>query len=215
MVKATKKPSRAKQLRHEQVLDAAARVFAAKGYGEATIQEIAAEMDMTGAALYYYVKSKDELLFLVWQRAGARLQTMIDGVRQTTETPEEQLRQAFRQHLEVIHSDKPVYEVLILHRNRLPEYGREQMLEEERLYVHTFAALVEELPSAQLAVQHPRMAALAMISTLNATLRWHSPGTGPSLDEIADFYWALFMQGVGGDTAGAANMESAGQIPAR
>src|SRR5262249_15935416 len=153
----TKKRSRAKELKYEQVLDAAARVFAANGYAEATIQLIAAEMDMTGAALYYYVKSKDELLFLVLQPTGARLQSMIHGVRATSDPPLEKLRQAFREHLKVIHSDKPVYEVLIVHRNRLPEYGRDQMLEEERLFVHTFAELVEEMPDAGHALRHPRM----------------------------------------------------------
>ncbi|ALE76911.1 hypothetical protein FRP1_29610 (plasmid) [Pseudonocardia sp. EC080625-04] len=192
----TKKPRRSKQLRFEEIIEAAAKVFAANGFAEATISQIAAEMDMTGAALYYYVKSKDELLYLVWQRAGARLQKMINAVMRTSQSPEEKLRQAFREHLTVITSDKAIYEVLILHRNRLPEYGRDKMLEEERLYVHTWADLLQQVPDAPLTIEHPRMAAIAINSTLNAVIRWYDPARSPTLDEIADFYCSLFVQGI-------------------
>lgn len=194
----SRKPSKAREVRFEQILESAAKVFAANGYSEATIQQIAAELHMTGAALYYYVKSKDELLYLIWQRAGARLQAMIDEIRETDHASELKVRLVFRRHLRVIHEDRAIFEVLIQHRSRLPEYGREQLVDDERKYVHTFAALLQELPTAALARQHPRMSAIAMISTLNSVLRWRSHENGPALDDVADFYFALFFKGVAG-----------------
>lgn len=194
----SRKPSKTRQIRFEQIVESAAKVFAANGYSEATIQQIAAELNMTGAALYYYVKSKDELLYLIWQRAGARLQAMIDEIRESDHGPELKVRLVFRRHLRVIHEDRAIFEVLIHQRSKLPEYGREQLVDDERKYVHTFAALLQELPAAALARQHPRMSAIAMISTLNSVLRWHAYENGTALDDVADFYFALFFKGVAG-----------------
>lgn len=187
--------SRSKQARYEQVLETAARVFARNGYAEATIQQIAAELDMTGAALYYYFKNKDELLYEIWRRAGAKLQAMIEEVLELDATPEEKLRLAFRRHLEVIIGDKPIFEVLILQRTRLPEYGREQLVEDERTYVRTFSHLLEQLPEQTLGKRHPRIVTLGIISTLNAVIRWYSPGEKMSLGEIADIYYKIFLNG--------------------
>lgn len=48
--------------RRMEVLRVAARTFADQGYSQATLEHIGAELNMTRAALYYYAKSKDELL---------------------------------------------------------------------------------------------------------------------------------------------------------
>ncbi|MEW8979887.1 MAG: TetR/AcrR family transcriptional regulator [Symbiobacterium sp.] len=47
--------------RRAEILDAALRLFAEKGYAEATNAEIAKEAGVTAAALYYYFPSKEEL----------------------------------------------------------------------------------------------------------------------------------------------------------
>lgn len=170
-------------------------MFASNGYAEATIQQIAAELNMTGAALYYYFKNTDELLYEIWRRAGAKLQAVIDEVLRLDVTPEEKLRLAFRRHLEVIMSDKPIFEVLILKRTRLPEYGRDQLVEDERTYVHTFSLLLEQLPEQTLGKRHPSIVTLGIISTLNAVIRWYSPDEKMSLEEIADIYYEIFLSG--------------------
>lgn len=48
--------------RLEEVLKCAAAMFSAKGYAAASLEDIAAQMGMTRAALYYYTSSKEDLL---------------------------------------------------------------------------------------------------------------------------------------------------------
>lgn len=48
--------------KRQDVLRGAGRVFARLGYHNASLNEIGAELGTTAAALYYYAKSKDELL---------------------------------------------------------------------------------------------------------------------------------------------------------
>jgi len=45
----------------ERIIDAAGRVFARRGYGQATVQDIADEAGISMGALYHHFKSKEEL----------------------------------------------------------------------------------------------------------------------------------------------------------
>jgi TetR/AcrR family transcriptional regulator, fatty acid metabolism regulator protein len=51
--------------RKEQILKAAERVFARKGFQEATISDVAKEAGLSDATIYEYFSSKEELLFSI------------------------------------------------------------------------------------------------------------------------------------------------------
>ena len=51
-----------KELVESQMYETAAKLFALRGFAGTSLQDIADEMGITRPALYYYVKSKDELL---------------------------------------------------------------------------------------------------------------------------------------------------------
>lgn len=48
-------------MRRRQIMDAAKKIFAAKGFGGATVEDIAEEAEFSPATLYLYFKNKDEL----------------------------------------------------------------------------------------------------------------------------------------------------------
>ena len=48
-----------------RILSSAARVFARDGYGGASIRAVAGDAEVSLAGLYHYVKSKEELLYLI------------------------------------------------------------------------------------------------------------------------------------------------------
>lgn len=59
----------AKRSRHDQILDSAAFQLANFGVGTATLPEIASCMGITRSALYYYAKSKEDLVYQTYQRS--------------------------------------------------------------------------------------------------------------------------------------------------
>lgn len=52
---------REKEMRQQQILDAAKRVFSAKGFRSATMEDIAREAELSPGALYTYFNKKDDL----------------------------------------------------------------------------------------------------------------------------------------------------------
>lgn len=55
----------AKNIKKKRVLDAAMKVFAACGFSEATISEIALKAEVADANIYEYFKNKEDLLFSI------------------------------------------------------------------------------------------------------------------------------------------------------
>lgn len=61
---------REKKQRHDQIVDAAEKLFIAKDYDNVTMDEIANEAEVNKALLYYYFKNKESLFSAVVLRAG-------------------------------------------------------------------------------------------------------------------------------------------------
>jgi TetR/AcrR family transcriptional regulator, cholesterol catabolism regulator len=59
------------EARWSEIVDTASAVFADKGYEAATVQDIAARVGLLKGSLYYYIESKEDLLFAVLERAYA------------------------------------------------------------------------------------------------------------------------------------------------
>lgn len=70
--------------RREALLDAAAAMFAAKGYDGTSIRDIAGAVGMLPGSLYYHFKSKDELLLAVYRKGVARFEAAIDAALAST-----------------------------------------------------------------------------------------------------------------------------------
>jgi AcrR family transcriptional regulator len=80
--------------RRRQIFEAAAKVFAAKGYYDATVSEIAQEAGLGKGTIYEYVKSKKELLRLVIEEGHDRMLDQLDIVVEMDLAPEEKFRRA-------------------------------------------------------------------------------------------------------------------------
>ena len=75
--KANGKRTPAFDKKQEDILHVAAKVMADRGYHRASIRAVAAELEMSLAGIYYYCKSKDELLFLIQY---STFQSLVDSL---------------------------------------------------------------------------------------------------------------------------------------
>ena len=78
--------------KRRQILDAAVRVFAHKGFHTSRVGDIAEEAGVAHGLLYHYFDSKDQLLETVFHENWSVLLDRIRAVEQTDEPAAEQLR---------------------------------------------------------------------------------------------------------------------------
>ncbi|OGL01615.1 MAG: hypothetical protein A3E31_15205 [Candidatus Rokubacteria bacterium RIFCSPHIGHO2_12_FULL_73_22] len=86
--------------RYKGIVEAARDVVARRGYHQASIREIARAASLSLAGLYHYVGGKDELLFLVLDRALDTLLGALDTALARARTPETKLLALIQTHLD-------------------------------------------------------------------------------------------------------------------
>ncbi len=88
--------------KHEQILEAAASVFAHKGYYGARVADIAARAGIADGTIYLYFRSKEEILVALFRMAMRRF---LDRARKELESlrgTEERLRHIVHLHLDAV-----------------------------------------------------------------------------------------------------------------
>jgi AcrR family transcriptional regulator len=81
------RPPQDPQIRINEILDAADQLFFTKGYHATTISGIAQKMGVAQGMLYYYFKSKEEVLETLLERHAASLVSEIKNIHCLTNTP--------------------------------------------------------------------------------------------------------------------------------
>jgi TetR/AcrR family transcriptional regulator, fatty acid metabolism regulator protein len=78
--------------KRRQLLDAAVRVFARKGFHASRVGDIAEEAGVAHGLLYHYFKSKDQVLEAVFHENWSILIARIESVEETDEPAADQIR---------------------------------------------------------------------------------------------------------------------------
>lgn len=87
------------EARRREVLDAATEVMWAKGYGSSSMSEIAREAGVVKGALYHYVESKEQMLYLIVKEVFDASFAEIDPIAELDLPPLERLATFVRSHV--------------------------------------------------------------------------------------------------------------------
>lgn len=154
--------------RSEQILHAAARLFAERGYGATGIDDIGAEVGVSGPAIYWHYSGKQALLAAMLTDVSERL---LAGGRECVASAEDDTEAlAALVHMQVEFAlDEP--DLIIVHARELHHLDAEQahaVRALQRQYVDVWADVVERLRPE---VTRPRSVAAvqAAIGLVNST----------------------------------------------
>jgi TetR/AcrR family transcriptional regulator, fatty acid metabolism regulator protein len=113
--------SAAVEEKRRQILDAAVRVFAHKGFHTSRVGDIAEEAGVAHGLLYHYFESKDQLLETVFHENWSVLLERIRAVEETDEPAAEQLRHVALIILRTWKHEPDVVRVVVREIARSPE----------------------------------------------------------------------------------------------
>jgi AcrR family transcriptional regulator len=99
-------------VREPQILDVAGRVFAARGYHAASMEEIAAQADVTKPLVYAYFGSKESLYVAYIERSGRDLLERMRRATDPNSPPDERLRAGSLQFLRFVEERRHGWQVL-------------------------------------------------------------------------------------------------------
>lgn len=185
----------ARKLRH--ILACAARIFGQKGFEGASIREISRVSRVSLSGLYYYVQSKQQLLYLIQSYAFTSILESLQRRLAATSDPEQRLRIFVQNHLEYFLSH-PVEMKVLSHEDEQLEgpYGKE-VAELKRRYYALGRGIIEELQaSGRLRRRNARVAMMSLFGMLNWIYTWHKPRVDPGADSLAEEMCGIFLDGL-------------------
>jgi AcrR family transcriptional regulator len=130
------------RLKRNRMLKAAARCFNLKGYSGTSLKDVADLLGLTDAALYYYVRNKQELVYLCYVRAADVGREAMQRAIGEGENGLETVQRYLRYHIEYMVGDKGPIAIMSEIPSLKPEH-REDVLELSRKHSAAFEALLE------------------------------------------------------------------------
>ncbi|MEV0596314.1 SACE_7040 family transcriptional regulator [Nonomuraea cavernae] len=169
-------PTRNRGNRRTEILDAAARLFAARGFHGVSIEDIGGAVGISGPALYRHFSGKEALLAEMLLGISSRLRESAVAVVTASGGPAETLDALLNTQITFALEQPALITVHDRELGNVPEPARRQIRRLQRLYVEEWVTVLAELhpscPAARL-----RAATHAVFGLLNSTP--HSAGELP------------------------------------
>jgi AcrR family transcriptional regulator len=162
----------------DHILRSAALVFAEKSFGLASIRDIAGRAKISFPRIYYYLRNKEELLFLVSQRAFQQLIARAEERISSIDDPEGRLREFIRSHLEYHMSNLAEMKVLVREADSLGGRHGVEIARLKREYSRLCRRLLEGYAANRnktLDREHARILTSLLFGAMNWFYTWYEP----------------------------------------
>jgi AcrR family transcriptional regulator len=179
----------------DRVLVAAAQVFADEGYDRASIRGVADRASLSVAGLYYYVRSKDELLYLIQYRVFDSLVERFRRESAALDDPEEKLHLLVRNHLERFVGNLAELVVCSRELGRVRGELGARIEAKQHEYFGLALGLFTQLRARHGGTTDPRTAALCMFGSINWVHTWYRPRRSLAPAAIAQDFVHLVLRG--------------------
>ena len=187
------KPNFGEQL--VSILETSAQVFAREGYEKSSMRTISRATKLSLGTLYYYVKSKEEILFLIqYHTFNYLIQTFKEKLNQDHE-PEDRLETFVANHLE--HFAENVGELKVCARELETLKGEyyQKVKELRRQYFELAHKVVSDLKKKNRSSLDPWLATAHLFGMLNWFYQWYNPqGKKISRSRLVQEQVRLFTQ---------------------
>jgi len=104
---------REKIAHRNEIINAATRVFARKGFFNATLDEIALEAEFSKGALYSYFSNKEDLLYSILKEKSELLGSVTHETMPGENPLKEELREMFRRYAEMSFSEQDLFKLIM------------------------------------------------------------------------------------------------------
>ena len=161
--------------RHDEIFRAASRVFISRGYHTATVREIAQEAGLSLGGLYSYIRTKEDILYLVFDKLTTTLRENMRHAIEGIEDPVEQITAALRADLKT--TEQYQDEILLMYQETksLDRGSQQAVLSREADYVRFFEDILRAGYERGVFTGHPQLSAdiIAYLCSILALRRWN------------------------------------------
>jgi AcrR family transcriptional regulator len=185
------------QTRRRQIEDVASALFSSRGYAATSMRDIARVLDLQGGSLYSHIPSKEAVLAAIVEEAAEAFHAAVRPVAERRGPAAERLREMVAAHVRVVTGARERAKVFLFEWTFLGEDRREAVRRSRGAYQGYFEGVVAEgVAAGELETADPRLAAVFILSAMNAMAYWYRPDGPLGPDALAGHYADLFLHGL-------------------
>ena len=168
-------PSPEYRQRLADIVDNATVVFHERGYDAGSLDDVAAVMGLRKASLYHYVRSKAQVLYLIFDRAITLSLKRLDELAEISD-PRLRLATLIEHQVRMVAEEPSLFAVFFDQRPRLDGSFDTDITQKERAYVRRIAEIVEAaVASGDVQTVDGRYAAHALLGMTSWVYKWFDP----------------------------------------
>lgn len=205
-------PAPERSPREREIIDAAARLFDQKGYAATSIQDVADAVGILKGSLYYYINSKEDLLFGVLQDCHHSSMRHLEKWQQVEGDALVRLRAFIEGHVLANLADLVKIGVFLHDFRYLSDERRAAIVRDRDVYDRYLRDLIEQGQSEGLVDPDadPKLTAMALLGMMNWVYQWYKPSGRVQPLELARHFADLALSGL---SASAGDRSAVGALP--
>lgn len=178
----------------DTVLRESAALFRAKGFAGTSVGDIARAAKMSPASLYWHFSSKEHLLYELINAALDDYEHFVESALKGVEGPARRLAVFARGHVLSVFDDPNVSNMAVAHtfrnlaRSLSPQHSSEIRQRLLRQLHRCREIILEGTKDGQFSVEHPTLAAFAVLDMCDAAASWYDPGGRYPIEWVVDEY---------------------------
>jgi TetR/AcrR family transcriptional regulator, cholesterol catabolism regulator len=183
--------------RLSKILGYAVEVFYEKGYAGASMRDLSRASGMSLAGMYYYFKSKEQLLYLIQKHTFTTIMEQLRERLVEVSDPEQRVRVFVLNHIEYFLVNQKAMKVLSHEDDVLKNSLGADILSLKREYYRTCMQLMDALQKEKRLEFNSRVAVLSLFGMMNWIYTWYKPRVDGNAQTLARQMGDIFLSGVG------------------
>lgn len=194
----TGRPTVYRTNRKDEILNAAAQLFAEEGYNSVSLLDIAHAVGLSKTTLYHYFDRKETILGTIVVSTVQKLSEYVDQAVAKQKNPKDRLIALMEAQAEFFENHQASFQVLLSRVANLHEPKmRDVAIEWRANYENTIRNIVHDgITTGVFHTHNPNAMVRAIISSVYWMARWYRPNGKQTPREIAREYAEIYLYGI-------------------
>ncbi|RJX25747.1 MAG: TetR/AcrR family transcriptional regulator [Dethiobacter sp.] len=184
-------------LTKQEIIQTSVKLFNEKGYSATSVQDIADELNVTKAALYYYISSKEEILFEIFDQTMTTAENRLNKIMEQDMTVEKRIRSIIYNHIMAVFDEAPNISVFFTEKAHLLPENLESINTRRRNYEEIIAGVFKEGVEKNVLKKVDILPTVyAVIGMCNWLYHWYKPEGRLKPEELSNLYSDMVLNGI-------------------
>ena len=190
------KRQKSKKLSKDAILTEAKQLFSVKGYRGTTLQDLTSSFGVSRPSIYYYYKSKMEILSELHSQGFTEANISFDEILATDLPTREKFKKILEVHTRTLANDTELHKIFFLDEMEMPIKLRKEIRKRRKDYTNKIIEVYKRGVSEGIFKDiDPKMAVYLLLGACNWLTMWYSPKKDTGPEEVVRSLMEILCKG--------------------